>query len=180
MNKLKYGLDVDNVLVGFVQGFFDYLDEPYREVTEWDDPFIRDNFHLIANDEKFWLTLPVLSHPKDVRFDIECYITARTIPSEITAEWLYTKGFPIAPVITVGALKCGTHNSKIDAVTDMKLDVFIDDFDKHWQEINDNTNCLALLFDQPHNQHIFTSTRITNLNQVGRWKRQDIGSMRVS
>lgn len=171
MSKLKYGIDCDNVLVGFVQGFFDWFNEPYRVVTEWDDPFIKDNFHLIAKDEKFWLTLPILSHPEDIKFDVECYITARTIPSEITAEWLYTKGFPVAPVITVGALKCGTHNSKIDAVVDMKLDVFVDDHIKHWEEINNQTDCLCLLFSQPHNQEVFTSTRINSLKQVGKWRR---------
>lgn len=171
MSRIKTGLDVDNCLSDFVKGMFDWFDEPYRVVTEWDDIFIRDSFHHIINDEKFWLTLPILSHPDDIRFDVECYITARSIPSEITAEWLYTKGFPVAPVITVGALKCGTHNSKIDAVIDMKLDVFVDDHVTHWQEINDNTNCLCLLFDQPHNKEVFTSTRINSLKQVGKWSR---------
>lgn len=180
MSKLKYGLDVDSVLAGFIQGMFDWFDEPYREVTEWDDPFIRDTFHLIVNDEKFWLTLPILSHPKDIRFPVDCYITARSIPSEITAEWLYSRNFPVAPVITVRTDTKGNHNSKVDAVKGMELDFFVEDFDRHWQDINDNTKATCFLFCQPHNQHIFTSTRITNLNQVGRWQRQVIDSTKVN
>lgn len=171
MNKLKYGLDIDNVCADFVKGMFDWFDEPYRVVTEWDDPFIRKHYPIIMNDSKFWLGLPILSHPKDIKFEVDCYITARSIPSEISMEWLYTHGFPIAPVFTVGVKECGSHHSKIDVIKERGIDVFVDDAPKHWEEIND-VGCLCLLFCQPHNQHIFTSTRINSLKQVGKWKRK--------
>jgi hypothetical protein len=172
MSKLKYGLDLDSVLADFLKGMFDWFDEPYRVVTEWDDPFIRANYPIIMNDEKFWLGLPILSHPKDIKFEVDCYITARAIPSEISMEWLYKHGFPIAPVFTVGVKDCGQHHSKTDVIKERGIDVMVDDAPKHWEEIN-NVGCLCLLFCQPHNQHIFTSTRITNLNQVGKWQRLD-------
>lgn len=172
MSKLKYATDLDGCIINFCEGFYEWFGEPYVECPTWNDPFINDNFHKIIDDESFWMSLKPLCKPSDILFDISMYITARPISSEVTHRWLMKHGFQDAPVITVGTKPCGNHNSKIQVVIDNNIDIMLEDAPHHFEELSEYTLCF--LMDTKYNQHIYTPNRITHINQIKRWKRQDL------
>lgn len=178
MSKLKYATDIDGPLCLFSEGFYEYFNEPFEQPTVWDDPFIRENFHKIIDDDKFWLGLKPACNPKDIVFEVSAYITARPCRSELTAEWLFMHGFPVAPVITVGIKPDGTHHSKVQAILDNEIDIFYEDAPHHFEEVS--MYCLCFLHDAPYNQHIFTPNRITSIKEIKRWKKKDLDIMMES
>lgn len=144
---MKYGYDIDSVLADFTKHFLKYLKLSKKRVTDWDDERIRNNFHKIVKDYKFWLTMPKISSPKDIKTEVTAYVTARPIPSEITEVWLRSHGFPKAPVFTVGI-----DNSKLKTLRDLNIDVFVDDKYETFLELNNN-GIRCYLFNAPHNEN---------------------------
>ncbi|MCA9750027.1 MAG: hypothetical protein KC414_13035, partial [Romboutsia sp.] len=142
---MKIGLDIDGVLADFGTHFLDYLNiEDKSPAKEWDDDRFVSNFHRIMDDENFWLTIPRLIEPYSLKFKPVIYVTARSIPSEITKKWLLNNGFPDVPLISVGY-----NENKIDSLKDT-IDVFIDDAVHNFEELN-NAGIECLLMTRSHN-----------------------------
>lgn len=158
MNK-KIGLDVDGVLSSLGLHFLDYLSLPLHAPTEWSDSRFKDNFHKVDKDERFWLTMPRLIHPSTIKFEIDCYVTARNISSEVTEKWLELNGFPKRLVITVGMGK-----SKLQALKDRGVTIFLDDHEDNFLELNEG-GIKTYLMDASHNQHVKTDLRIKNMKE---------------
>ena len=93
-------------------------------------------------------------------FDVKAYVTSRSIPSEVSAEWLHNHGFPNAPVITVGS-----GNSKLSALNELGIDLFVDDKAETIEEINE-AGIIGLLRDRLYNEHADHLPRIKYLHQV--------------
>ena len=109
---MRIGLDIDGVLADFTGHFFDYLGIKDKSLPkDWNDIRFTNNFHKIANDQQFWEGIPALVKPESLDFIPVIYVTAREIPSEVSKKWLDKKGFPDAPVITVG-----TNGNKVEAL----------------------------------------------------------------
>lgn len=153
---MKIYLDIDGVLADFVGHFFKYLNLPDHLPTEWNDTRIRENFHLIANDEKFWITMPRLVDT--LPFTPDGYLTSRPIDNSVTTFWLGKNGFPYAPCKTIkpGELKSDHIESGI---------CLIDDAAHNFEDLESN-GIPCLLFDTTYNRHIETDKRITSLHDV--------------
>jgi uncharacterized HAD superfamily protein len=150
----KTGLDIDGVICHFVKGFYEWFNTPYIEPKAWEDPFIFERFHQIIGEKYFWLELEPLINPFTIKFPVECYITARPIPSYISYLWLINNGFPSRPVFSTGK-DSQRHNPKVEVIQDLNLDIFVDDKPQHFFEINKycpNTTCY--LMDAPWNQDV--------------------------
>lgn len=161
MNKVKVGLDIDGLCSHFTKGFYKWFNEPFVPPTKWEDEFISKNFKKIIGVEEFWSTLPVLSPPETICYDILCYITARPCESHISWKWLVEHGYPNKPVFTVGP-----GESKVKIINDLELNFFVDDHSVNVLDINKNTNCCALLFTQPHNDWMAMEPRINCLSEL--------------
>lgn len=175
---IRIGLDIDGVLAEFDQHFLKWLGLPTHRATHWEDPRFVDNFHKIESDRLFWLTVPPLPEAINALIDRgggidrtffrgECggypwkpvvYITARPIGSYITEMWLRKHRFPIAPVVTVGK-----DGSKVEAIKEYRVELFLDDSIRNFEEINDSgTTCL--LVSRNHNlKHKAGDLRVDNL-----------------
>lgn len=159
MKSRKIAIDIDGVIAQFSFCFLDYLGLPLEAPTEWKDKRFVDNFHKIESDEKFWLTIKPLVSPGALDFEIDSYVTARPVSSEVTSLWLRANGFPSAPVITVGLGK-----SKVKALKERGVEVFLDDAVHNYEEINES-GILCYLMDASHNQGYETPLRVNSLSE---------------
>jgi uncharacterized HAD superfamily protein len=143
----RIGLDIDSVLADFHRQFCKYANIEYYEPTHWNDPEIEREYKLMKNNDEFWLTMPVLTPPKDIHFEPTCYITTRSINPELTKKWLDMNGYPSAEVYSILE-----HNgSKVEAAKKAGIDYFIDDKYENFIDLNKN-GIFCLLMDASYNR----------------------------
>jgi len=158
----KIGLDIDEVLA-------DYINHHIKHYKKNDAPVNRASYGLYygfyedfkpsLKDKDYWLSMPVLTSPKELFFEPECYITQRLIPTEWTEEWLAKNGFPIKPVITITGDKGAVCKQR-------GLDIYIEDKVSNFIDIT-NHGVKCFLFDRPHNQFFDAGgLRISKMNQI--------------
>lgn len=144
----KIGLDIDEVICDWVN--------PWCEKFGLERPktwfFQRDiNKHFKEMTESgelsdFYLTLKPLMRAEEIPFEPHCYVTSRPVPTDVTEKWLDMNGFPTRPVITVAP-----GMSKVQALKEAGVEVFVDDRYENYEELNRN-GILCYLWDSPHNQ----------------------------
>ena len=155
----KYWLDVDGLIASFCSHFWNYLNLPDHDATEWNDSRIRDNFHLVAEDLNFWFSMPAMNTGIDPR-RVAGYITTRPISSEATKTWLHMNKFPMRSVITV---KHG--GSKGEILKNIKDAVLVDDGAHNYEDcVKHGVECY--LYDTTYNRHIETDKRIYSLSEL--------------
>jgi len=160
LNFKKIGLDIDEVIADFVGAVMEkYKDELPNRPIYWNDPKLVEIMKRNELDEEFFLKIE--PKVKDLPFEPHCYITSRSISSEITQKWLDVHGFPKAPLYSVG------HNqSKVQVAKESGLEIFVDDRFETFVEMNKAGIC-TYLFDAPHNQRYDVGyKRITDLKQL--------------
>lgn len=137
-------LDIDGVLADFGWGFLEHLGLPKDPESDWDDPRFRRNFHKVKDDHEFWMGLEPLAKHSDLTYPIQGYVTQRPIPTEITEKWLDKHLFPAKRVVTV-------PGSKLEALQELRCDVYVDDNFYTFCELNRN-GILCFLATRHHNE----------------------------
>ena len=133
---MKRALDVDDVLAGFVPHAYNWFGKELKKVNYWDVPTMEVElgegwFNKIANEEKFWSTLPVLSHPRDINFDFDYYLTSFPIQMlHLREKWLKEHGFPNKDIVVA--------NDKLKACKELGVGVLIDDKPATIQSLQDS------------------------------------------
>ncbi len=146
LKNKKIGLDIDGVLGDFVGHLMKVSGYEGHIPIHWNDPIVREEFEKVKKDPDFWLNIPPLMDRTDIPFEPHCYITARSIDSEVTQTWLNKCGFPIAPLYCVGV-----GESKIEVAKKSGIDIFIDDSFSNFQELN-NAGIFTYLYNAPYNE----------------------------
>lgn len=155
INKPIVALDLDGVIFDF--------DKAYREKFGVElNPYWNGHYsmpeHLkeLESDKEFWLNLEVLNRPS---FEIDCYITSRSIPKEWIEESIQKNNLPCAPVYVVP-----WNTSKLPLLKELNVNILFDDkFDNYKEATNNGIFCY--LVDAPHNRHYNVGhRRIYNLN----------------
>lgn len=142
----KIGLDIDEVICDFVGGWCEKHTLPNPQ--SWNFDYATwDKFEQMNEDElvDFYLGLKPKVHPNDLPFEPHCYVTSRTVPIEVTQEWLQKNGFPTAPVYCVDF-----NHSKVEVAKQSGMQWFIDDRYENFVELNKNGIC-TFLWDAPWN-----------------------------
>lgn len=152
--RARLAVDVDGVLCDFVNAIYQkgvelMLIEEIEVPTcmqQYEFPDIIGTLYKALLDEKsFWLNLPV--HDNTLCVVPTAYVSAREIPVSWTQEWLLSNGFPAAPVYhTNGA-------SKVDLLTDLGIQVMVEDCPSHYFQIN-KAGIPTYLYSQPYNINI--------------------------
>lgn len=151
--KQNVGLDIDGVVADFQTSFLDYMfntgkiSQKEREAPlhHWNDYRFRDNFKYIADSEEFWSNIKPLLHGSELKFEPECYITARTIDKNITEKWLKNNGFPVKEVINVGF-----DGDKRQALKDHRIEIFIEDRFENYLDARE-LGIFCYMVNRPHN-----------------------------
>jgi uncharacterized HAD superfamily protein len=148
LSDLKIGLDIDEVLCGWVGAWCKEFNIKIPEV--WSFSYSnKEKFKELSESGKlndFYLNLPRIVNPSDLPFEPHCYITSRSVPIDLTMRWLENNGFPCKTVYSVGF-----GESKIDAAKSSGIDIFIDDYYSNFVQLNKAGIC-TYLWDAPHNQ----------------------------
>jgi hypothetical protein len=146
--KLKYALDIDEVLCDFIGGWHNLYGGQTPEAWGFDWQIVSRFTEMRKNNtlDSFYLGLKPKIKPSDIPFEPHCYVTSRPVDNEITKEWLRMYGFPLTKVITVPI-----NTSKVQVLKDEGIDIFVDDRYENFLELNQNGICCYLL-DAPHNQ----------------------------
>lgn len=162
MIKVKVGLDVDGVLANFYLAMARIHSRPIKMISDWELEWINDSFHTIENDFKFWEELPILTHPEEITFDFDYYITA--VPEQQKAsreKWLKTNGFPDKPVIV--------SDEKLTTMRELGVEVLIDDKFSTVKEV-DEAGFLAIHFIPSYLETTnVLGTNIKHLSQVNKF-----------
>lgn len=148
LNVPKIGLDIDEVLCNWVDGWTEKFD--LHKPTSWFfDYKIVERFADLKEKgelDEFYLGLNPLITPEEIPFEPHCYVTSRPVDTEITIKWLEKHKFQTRPVITVPV---GT--SKVEAIKAAGIEIFVDDRFENFVELN-NAGICTYLYDSPHNQ----------------------------
>lgn len=156
VNKPVIGLDLDGVIFDFNKAYEERFQT--KLVPYWNGNY-QMNEHLkeLENEKEFWLNLEVLNRPS---FEVDHYITSRSIPKEWIEESLQKNNLPCAPVHVVP-----WNTSKLELLKELKIEIFVDDKYANFREATDN-GIFCYLMDASHNQHYNVGhRRIYNLNK---------------
>jgi len=168
------GYDIDGVLANFIKAMMDkarelgYRDDIPDHWMQWDQYRPTDSeayqeaWASIEWNHTWWLTAIEPFDDAKIFTDVRAYITARSVPSQLSERWLFKHDFPRADVHSVGH---GNPKAGIADKTD--LDLFVDDKPSTVKALNLG-GIPCLLMDRPHN---WTATelddvRIRCLSQV--------------
>lgn len=164
LNMPKIGLDIDDVICDFVPAFMERfgLKEPKNWAWSYSN---EDRFDSLTRDpevlKEFYLSLKPKVNPDEIPFEPHCYITSRSVPKEVTKQWIEDNGFACKPVWTVPF-----QTSKIEVAKQSGIEVYVDDKYENFVEFN-NAGIFCYLFDAPHNQRYNVgSRRIYKLSDI--------------
>ena len=165
MKTKKIGLDIDGVIANFMLAWHELYPEIPSDPDRYDfDENIMQRFDDMREAETlddFYLKIKPLLKPEELPFDIVCYVTARPVETKITEQWINACGFPKKKIITVP-----TGTSKVDAMKDAGIEIFIDDHYGNFSELN-NAGIVTYLYTQPWNiKHDVGNMRLNSLNDL--------------
>ena len=158
---MRIALDIDGVLANTHDHFLRWFNLPLYPAKDFNDTrFSDERFELISGNMEFWLNVPAYFNGKDLKFDIVGYVTARSVPDEITKKWLLKNGFPNKKLVSLGS-----HN-KVDALKEMTVDLFVEDKYDNFVEIN-KSGIKCLLMSRSYNENRDgKGLRINSINEV--------------
>lgn len=167
LNYPKIGLDIDEVLCDWVGGWqekfgkdCDVHDKPVFWNFSYNN---KERFIGMTESEmaEFYLSLKPVIQPSDLHFEPHCYITSRSVPVELTMQWLQKNGFATVPVYSVGF-----GESKIPLAKESGIEIFVDDRFENFVEFNRAGICCYLL-SAPHNlRYNVGHKRINSLKEL--------------
>lgn len=147
LKRPKIGLDIDEVICDWAGAWSKKFGYPQPE--NWNFSYKnKEHFNSFTPEElnEFYLNIPPKIRPSEIPFEPHCYITSRSVPVELTQQWLQKNGFPTVPVYSVGF-----EQSKVDVAKKSGIDWFVDDRYENFVELN-NAGICTFLLDAKHNQ----------------------------
>ncbi len=143
VNKPIVALDLDDTIFDFMGAYNERFDTQVSDY--WNGDYnMRENLELLKNDKDFWVNLPVKNIPS---FEVDYYVTARSIPIEWTQEAIQKNNLPKATIHTLP-----WNVSKIDTLIQLGVNIMIDDKYETFKECL-NSGIFCYLMDAPHNKH---------------------------
>ena len=142
VTKPIVAIDLDDVVFDFLGSYEKRFDTKLS--SYWNGDYnMRDNLDILAKDKDFWVNLPVLNRPS---FEVDYYVTARSIPIEWTQEAIQKNNLPKAKIYTLP-----WNVSKVETLKSLNVDIMIDDKLETFKECL-NSGIFCYLMDAQHNR----------------------------
>ena len=143
INKPIVGCDLDDVIFDFTGSYEKRFNTKLSNY--WNGDYnMSKNLEQLKDEKEFWVNMPVKNRPS---FEIDYYITARSIPVEWTKEAIQKNNLPKAPVYSLP-----WNVSKIDTLKELGVDIMIDDKYSTFKECKEN-GIFCYLMNSETNQH---------------------------
>jgi len=152
MNIPKIGLDIDNCIVDFDEGYL----KRFGRFPNNDWGISRNVNNILIKEKAFWLGLNVIHRPN---FTPTCYCSVRVNPHNWTKQFLKRNNLPDAKLYQISG---GWGTSKFNTLKN-KVNLFIDDSTWNFEDLNDK-GVLCFLITSKSNQNYDTKLRINNLD----------------
>ena len=143
INKPIVGCDLDDVIFDFTGSYEKRFNTKLSNY--WNGDYnMSKNLEQLKDEKEFWVNMPVKNRPS---FEVDYYITARSIPVEWTKEAIQKNNLPKAPVYSLP-----WNVSKIDTLKELGVDFMIDDKYSTFKECKEN-GIFCYLMNSDTNQH---------------------------
>ena len=143
INKPIVGCDLDDVIFDFTGSYEKRFNTKLSNY--WNGDYnMSKNLEQLKDEKEFWVNMPVKNRPS---FEVDYYITARSIPVEWTKEAIQKNNIPKAPVYSLP-----WNVSKIDTLKELGVDIMIDDKYSTFKECKEN-GIFCYLMNSDTNQH---------------------------
>lgn len=143
VNKPIVALDLDDTVFDFSGSYERKFNTKLS--SYWSGDYnMSDNLKKLQGDKDFWVNMPVKNTPT---FEVDYYVTARSIPIEWTQEAIQKHDLPKAKIYTLP-----WDVSKIDTLKSLNVNIMIDDKIETFKECL-NSGIFCYLMDAPHNKH---------------------------
>ena len=143
VNKPIIGCDLDDVIFDFTGSYEKRFNTKLSDY--WNGDYdMKANLEQLKKEKDFWVNMPVKNRPS---FEIDYYITARSIPVEWTMEAIQRNNLPKAPVYSLP-----WNVSKIDTLKELGVEIMIDDKHATFKECKEN-GIFCYLMDTAANRH---------------------------
>jgi len=155
VNKPIVALDLDDTVFDFLGSYSKKFNAELSDY--WNGDYnMNENLQQLTQDKDFWVNMPVKNIPN---FEVDYYVTARSIPIEWTQEAIQKNNLPKAPIYTLP-----WNMSKIETLKNLGVSIMIDDKYQTFKECL-NSGIFCYLMDAPHNKHYNVGHhRIMDLN----------------
>ena len=121
--------DLDDCIFSFTEAYEERFNVILSDYWNGDYDMMK-NLEILKEDKDFWVNMPVKT---TVPFEVDYYVTARSIPIEWTQEAIQINNLPKAPIYSLP-----WNESKIDTFKKLKADIVIDDKYKTFKECKQN------------------------------------------
>ena len=143
INKPIVGCDLDDVIFDFTGSYEKRFNTKLSNY--WNGDYnMSKNLEQLKDEKEFWVNMPVKNRPS---FEVDYYITARSIPVEWTKEAIQKNNLPKAPVYSLP-----WNVSKINTLKELGVDIMIDDKYSTFKECKEN-GIFCYLMNSDTNQH---------------------------
>lgn len=153
VNDPIIGCDLDDVIFDFIGA---YESRFGKMSSYWNGDYnMSENLKELQNDKDFWVNMPVKTI---VPFEIDYYITARSIPIEWTQEAIQKNNLPKAPIYSLP-----WNESKIETLKKLGINVMCDDKYKTYKECKQNGIFCYLVTTEANKRYDVGHHRIKSL-----------------
>lgn len=143
LNKPIVCVDLDDCIFDFIGAYESRFG--VKTSDYWNGDYnMGENLKTLQQDKDFWVNMPVKNIPS---FEVDYYVTARSIPVEWTQEAIQKNNLPKAKIYSLP-----WNVSKIDTLKQLDTDVMIDDKYETYKECL-NAGIFCYLMNSPTNKH---------------------------
>lgn len=136
-------LDLDDTVFDFKAAYNKRFNTKMSDY--WNGDYdISKNLEVLQKEKDFWINLPIKNIPT---FEVDYYITARSIPIEWTQESIQKNNLPKAKIFSIP-----WNESKLALLKSLNVNVLVDDKYETFKECL-NSGIFCYLMDAPHNRH---------------------------
>lgn len=143
VNKPIVGCDLDDVIFDFTGAYEERFKTKLSDYWEGDYN-MGANLKTLQSEKEFWVNMPLKNRPS---FEVDYYITARSIPVEWTQEAIQKNNLPKAPIYSLP-----WNVSKISTLKNLGVTIMIDDKYATFKECKEN-GIFCYLMDTNANKH---------------------------